>query len=541
MSLRSPPRPLPHPPPAPLYYGMTTPHSRIPYLPARIEGLAALAMNLWWSWSREARAPLPLHRRSASGITPVTTRSSCCCRGRSRPASPRAPATATSCAATTTSWPAWRTAPPASDTWFAQAYPELDGRPVAYFCAEFGLHNSVPIYSGGLGVLAGDHCKARQRSRRPAGRASGLFYMKGYFDQRLRLDGWQEDSDEEFDLSLHAARAGDRRRRQEPWLTTVRDLRPPGPRAGLAHAWWAGCRSTCSTPTSRSNHPDDRALMNKLYAGGPRSAAPAGVDPRRRRRARAPGGGHRPGGLARQRGPRGVHDGRAAAGATSPAALPFEEAVHAGARAQRVHHPHAGAGGARRLRARAARERAPARSGRSWASTASTFFALGAPPRAAATQFHMTVRAMRLAARRERRVPAARPGVPQSLARPLARPALGSGADRPRHQRRAPRHLDGEPHHGAARRASGRRLGRAGSTTPALWDQVLTLDHAELWEAHLRLKQILAQLHPRGRAAPLRRPAEGSRPGGRRRHAARSRRRSPSASRAGSPPTSAPT
>ena len=47
------------------------------------------------------------------------------------------------------------------DTWFAHAYPEFDGRPVAYFCAEFGLHNSVPIYSGGLGVLAGDHCKAR--------------------------------------------------------------------------------------------------------------------------------------------------------------------------------------------------------------------------------------------------------------------------------------------------------------------------------------------------------------------------------------------
>ena len=81
------------------------------------------------------------------------------------------------------------------------AIPTLDGRPVAYFCAEFGLHNSVPIYSGGLGVLAGDHCKAASDLGVPMV-GVGLFYMKGYFDQRLRLDGWQEDSDEEYDVSL---------------------------------------------------------------------------------------------------------------------------------------------------------------------------------------------------------------------------------------------------------------------------------------------------------------------------------------------------
>ena len=72
---------------------------------------------------------------------------------------------------------------------------------MAYFCAEFGLHNSVPIYSGGLGVLAGDHCKAASDLGVPMV-GVGLFYMKGYFDQRLRLDGWQEDSDEEYDVSL---------------------------------------------------------------------------------------------------------------------------------------------------------------------------------------------------------------------------------------------------------------------------------------------------------------------------------------------------
>ena len=59
----------------------------------------------------------------------------------------------------------------------------------------------MPIYSGGLGVLAGDHCKAASDLGVPMV-GVGLFYMKGYFDQRLRLDGWQEDSDEEFDISL---------------------------------------------------------------------------------------------------------------------------------------------------------------------------------------------------------------------------------------------------------------------------------------------------------------------------------------------------
>ena len=119
------------------------------------------------------------------------------------------------------------------DTWFAQSYPELDGRPVAYFCAEFGLHSSVPIYSGGLGVLAGDHCKAASDLGVPLV-GVGLFYMKGYFDQRLRLDGWQEDSDDEYDVSRDAARAGRRRPAGRPYLTDGRDLRPPGARPRLA-------------------------------------------------------------------------------------------------------------------------------------------------------------------------------------------------------------------------------------------------------------------------------------------------------------------
>jgi len=64
--------------------------------------------------------------------------------------------------------------------------------PVAYFCAEFGVHTSLPLYSGGLGILAGDHLKSASDLGVPLV-AVGLLYRYGYFRQRLRNDGWQEE------------------------------------------------------------------------------------------------------------------------------------------------------------------------------------------------------------------------------------------------------------------------------------------------------------------------------------------------------------
>ncbi len=69
----------------------------------------------------------------------------------------------------------------------------LRPRPVAYFSAEFGLHESLPIYSGGLGVLAGDHITERVRPRLIPWSESGLFYSQGYFLQHLDKTGWQQE------------------------------------------------------------------------------------------------------------------------------------------------------------------------------------------------------------------------------------------------------------------------------------------------------------------------------------------------------------
>lgn len=70
--------------------------------------------------------------------------------------------------------------------------------PIAYFCAEYGIHESLPIYSGGLGVLAGDHVKSASNLGLPLV-FIGLFYKNGYFTQQINQEGQQEDHYQEFD------------------------------------------------------------------------------------------------------------------------------------------------------------------------------------------------------------------------------------------------------------------------------------------------------------------------------------------------------
>ena len=83
--------------------------------------------------------------------------------------------------------------------WYRKAHEEQSKLLVAYFSAEFGLHESLPIYSGGLGILAGDHLKSASEIGLPLV-AVGLLYRQGYFQQYLSADGWQQEAYPELDF-----------------------------------------------------------------------------------------------------------------------------------------------------------------------------------------------------------------------------------------------------------------------------------------------------------------------------------------------------
>ena len=87
----------------------------------------------------------------------------------------------------------WREYMTSDDTWASTHTGVLGHRPAAYFSAEFGLHESLRIYSGGLGLLAGDHLKSASDLGVPLV-AVGLFYYEGYFSQTISPEGWQQEA-----------------------------------------------------------------------------------------------------------------------------------------------------------------------------------------------------------------------------------------------------------------------------------------------------------------------------------------------------------
>src|SRR5438874_7329149 len=243
---------------------MTQPQHGGPPLPERIGGLAAVAANLSWSWNRNARALFrlldpALWRRTQHNPVELLRRVD--------------PARLASCAADPEFLRLYDAVgvaaaqdATAAGTWFASSHPESVHRPIAYFCAEFGLHASVPIYSGGLGVLAGDQCKAASDLGVPLV-GVGLFYTRGYSDQRLRLDGWQEDAEERFDV---AATPLERVRgpKGDPCLATVR-LSGRSVSVGVWRVMVGRVPILLLDTDLEQNDPADRGLSHRLYAGGP--------------------------------------------------------------------------------------------------------------------------------------------------------------------------------------------------------------------------------------------------------------------------------
>lgn len=76
-------------------------------------------------------------------------------------------------------------------TWYSTTYPNAGDAMIAYFSFEFGMHESLPVYAGGLGVLSGDHLKEASDLGLPLV-AVGFLYTQGYFSQKITEDGWQE-------------------------------------------------------------------------------------------------------------------------------------------------------------------------------------------------------------------------------------------------------------------------------------------------------------------------------------------------------------
>jgi starch phosphorylase len=168
-----------------------------PRIPERISRLDELANNLWWSWHPQARdlfRALDYQLWKVSGHNPVMQiRESSFDRLQSAAIDPDFLALYDTVMST------FDADMSTSNTWFTTNYPHLVHGPVAYFSMEFAIHNSLPIYAGGLGVLAGDICKEASDLGLPLV-AVGFMYPQGYFQQHISSDGWQEDLYQQLDF-----------------------------------------------------------------------------------------------------------------------------------------------------------------------------------------------------------------------------------------------------------------------------------------------------------------------------------------------------
>ncbi len=150
-------------------------------------------------------------------------------------------------------------------TWFSREYPEaVDKFKVAYFSAEFGITECLPVYSGGLGILAGDHVKSASDLGVPLV-GVGLMYQHGYFRQYLNIDGYQQEAyydNDPFKMPLHLQRETDNGTRK-----IAVDF--PG-RQVIARIWHArvGRINLYLLDTNLpENSPNDRTITYQLYGG----------------------------------------------------------------------------------------------------------------------------------------------------------------------------------------------------------------------------------------------------------------------------------
>ena len=237
--------------------------SDFPTLPERIADLQELATDLWWVWHRDARE---VFRRLDYKVWRLTAHNPV---RMLRLVSPERFAEV----AADPSYLALfdgvmaqlRAARTGDHTWWSSPDDRWDATdPIAYFSAEFAIHQSLPIYAGGLGVLAGDHCKEASDLGLPFV-GVGFMYPQGYFHQSVTADGWQEENYEQ----MHWENAATQRARGADGQELVIAV-PLGNRTVLVSVWHVklgGISLYLMDTNLPENAPWDRELSARLYGG----------------------------------------------------------------------------------------------------------------------------------------------------------------------------------------------------------------------------------------------------------------------------------
>lgn len=151
-----------------------------------------------------------------------------------------------------------------TNTWFNRTYPDKKDHMVAYFSAEYGLNEVLPVYSGGLGVLSGDHCKSASDLGIPF-TAIGLFYKQGYFSQHINSEGWQETIFNDLNISNLPVKPALNQKGEQVQIS----VELPG-RVVYAKIWQVkiGRVNLYLIDTDvEQNSPQDRVLTARLYGG----------------------------------------------------------------------------------------------------------------------------------------------------------------------------------------------------------------------------------------------------------------------------------
>jgi len=234
-----------------------------PNLPESLQFLETLSRNYWWSWTHDA---VDLFRRIDRGLwkqargNPITF-STLVSQKKLRQLSQDTSYLAHLARVQKEFEKKVLTAKTQPDPAFEP------GEIIAYLSMEFGIHESLPIYSGGLGILAGDHLKAASNMDLPLV-GIGLLYRQGYFHQFLDPNGWQQEEYPDTDIfSLPILRATD----PEGKEVTIQVLGPDGPINAVVWKVQVGRITLLLLDTYLASNPAPvRDVTARLYAGGTR-------------------------------------------------------------------------------------------------------------------------------------------------------------------------------------------------------------------------------------------------------------------------------